>query len=134
MAFLHDFNGKVMWPSPPRSSPEIGLMTDAAGSEGFGAILGPALVAQRWPAWWEEAGLTGNIGFSELFPILVALSIWPEQLRNQSVVFWSDNVLVVECINNQTAKCKIILRLLKEIILLCMKMNVLFRQNMFQGY
>lgn len=74
-AFLKDFNGSVVWPSPARTNAELGLWTDAAGSTGFGSILGPDWCAERWPSEWRESGLVANIGFLELFPILVALTI-----------------------------------------------------------
>ena len=132
-AFLRDFNGSVVWRSQPRSNAELGLFTDSAGSVGFGAILGSAWCAQRWPVQWEEWGLLANIGFLELFPIWVALAVWPEQFRNQSVVFWSDNMSVVECINQQAARCGMILRVLKEIVLLCLRLNVSFRAKHVPG-
>lgn len=103
--FLKGFNGAVLWQQPSQANGELELFTDAAGSIGFGAILGSKWCMHHWPEECVAAGLTRNITFLELFPIIVALHLWGPILENKHIVFWSDSMSVVLAINNQRAKC-----------------------------
>lgn len=69
------FNGSVLWQQPAQASIELELYTDAAGSVGFGAVLGSRWCMQHWPTEWVRRGLTRNITFLELFPIIVAIHL-----------------------------------------------------------
>lgn len=49
-----------------------------SGREGFGAIMGYEWCAQKWPNAWRKNIITANVTVLELFPIVVALHLWPE--------------------------------------------------------
>lgn len=68
---------------PEISSSDIKLFTDAAGSAGFGAILGLEWCSGEWPDSWRDAGLCRNLTLLELFPIIVAVELWGFTLRNK---------------------------------------------------
>lgn len=42
----------------------------------------------------------------------MALVVWPDRLQNHRVVFWCDNVAVVEIINRHSPKCKQVVTLM----------------------
>ncbi|KAM4704352.1 LOW QUALITY PROTEIN: uncharacterized protein WCC33_012757 [Rhinophrynus dorsalis] len=131
--FLRDFNGRSLWLAPVSSNVEVGLQTDAAGSVGFGAILGADWCMGCWPAWWVGSGLTRNLVFLELFPIVVALELWGDSLRNNCVVFHCDNLGVVDVVKNLTASSLPVLRLLRWLVLRCLRLNLSFRARHVPG-
>jgi hypothetical protein len=45
-----------------------------------------------------------QIAIKELFPIVLSLEIWGDHLKNGKIMFYSDNMAVVEIINKQTCK------------------------------
>ena len=65
--------------------------------------------------------------FSELFPIVLALEIWVENLKNKCVTLHSDNYAVVHIINRQTSKDPDIMVLVRRLVLICMRLNLLVR-------
>jgi len=67
------------------SNTDIELFTDSAGGTGlgFGIYFRGQWCNAKWPDTWHQNGLTKDITFLELFPILVTLFIWENQLRNK---------------------------------------------------
>ena len=45
-----------------------------------------------------------HISVRELYPIVLALELWTDQLANKRILFHFDNISVVYCINKQTYK------------------------------
>ncbi|KAM8945646.1 uncharacterized protein RCH25_048954 [Pelodytes ibericus] len=131
--FLADYNGRSLWQAQEVSNSDLHLFTDAAGSVGFGAILGSRWCSAQWPEEWHSAGLTRNLAFLELFPILVAVVLWGSVLRDKKVVFHCDNMGVVMAINNLTASSPPVIRLLRKLVLLCLKYNISCRAEHITG-
>lgn len=125
--FLDSFNGRLIFPESEVTSTELRLYTDAAGSHGFGAYLDGGWCAAAWPAEWTGLGLTRNLCFLEMFPIVVALFIWGDVLSNKRVIFVTDNMGVVQAINKQSASSVDVVRLLRVLVLRCLQLNVGFR-------
>lgn len=69
-------------------------------------------------------GFTSNLLLLELFPIIVAAELWSPRLANRSIVFWCDNLGVVQAVNNQRSSSLPALRLLRYLVLRCLKFNV----------
>ena len=133
LRFLAHFNGVLLWKDPWTPASHLSLYTDAAGGEGFGAILGNSWCAERWPDSWVQAGLTTNITLLELFPIVVAFVVWERQLRNKQVVLWSDNQAVVQLINNNSARCPRVLALLRRLVRSQLEGNLAVRARHVAG-
>ncbi|KAM4770950.1 uncharacterized protein WCC33_002735 [Rhinophrynus dorsalis] len=125
--FLQDFNGVCLWRKPEQTNEELQLFTDAAGAVGFGAYFEGSWCAQQWPPHWAQNGLTKNMAFLELFPIVVALELWWQKLRNRAVRFWSDNMSVVHAVNNLSSGSLPVIWLLRRLVLICMRHNIQFR-------
>ncbi|XP_041435508.1 uncharacterized protein LOC121399294 isoform X1 [Xenopus laevis] len=131
--FLRDYNGRAYWLSKPETNTELDLFTDAAGSLGFGAYFKGAWCAAPWPESWASAGLTANLTLLELFPIVVAVEAWGQQLANNSVIFHSDNMSTVMALNNLTSGSRPVLGLLRHLVLRCLQLNIEFRAKHVPG-
>lgn len=57
---------------------------------------------------------------------MVAVQLWGHEISNKRVCFFSDNMAVVQVINKQTAKETTIMKLLRKLIVQCLKFNILF--------
>jgi hypothetical protein len=45
----------------------------------------PLWAQKCWPKLWEEMDILKDISFLELFPVVVALCIWGEQLKTRKL-------------------------------------------------
>ena len=130
LGFLDEFNGRSfffgdVW----ETSQTLQLYTDSAGSVGFGAVFGSHWFYGSWPDLWK----TYNIALLELFPIVIAVHIWGSLMAHKRVMFFSDNAAVVDVINNQTSKHRGIMILLRDLVLSCLRHNILFRARHIPG-
>lgn len=67
-----------------------------------------------------------QIAIKELFPIVIALEHWGQGLRDSKVLFLTDNMAVVEIINKQTSKEKVLMTLIRRLVLSALRFNILF--------
>lgn len=132
-AFLQEFNFVRMWPEVPLPSTVLQLFTDAAGGTGFGAYFQGAWCVAPWPPSWKERGFTANLLLLELFPIVVAVELWAGRLTGKSIIFWCDNLGVVQAINNQRCQSPLALRLLRHLVLRCLQYNIMFTARHVPG-
>lgn len=130
MQFLAGFNGRAfflddLWVT----STSLELFTDAAGSKGYGAVFGRKWFYGSWPESWSSL----NITFLEFFPIIIALHIWGPTMANKCICFVTDNSALVEVINRQTSKNKLIMLLVRDLVLTSLEYNILFRARHIAG-
>ena len=111
------------------SSSHLKFYTDAAQSLGFGIVFGRKWAYGKWPVDWTHK----NIAFLELFPIVLGVQMWGDSLANKRILFFTDNDSVVHVINQQTSKNKELLYLLRQLVLTCLRHNVLFRVRHIRG-
>ena len=79
LTFLRDYNGvSVFHDRYWISNVDTELFTDSAGGSGFGfgIYFKGHWCNARWPDLWRQKGVTSDITFLELFPIVVALFLW----------------------------------------------------------
>ena len=97
--FAQVWNGVAIFP-PLRQG--ASLVSDASGSWGCGAYVQEDYqwFQVAWPSSWKSV----NIAVKELLPIVVSAAVWGESWRGLSVIFWSDNQAVVECLSSRTAR------------------------------
>ena len=130
LRFLTEFNGKSFFLDDVwETSDTLKLYTDSAGSIGFGAVFGKRWLHGLWPASWKSY----NIAVLELFPIVIAIHIWGSLMAAKCVLFFSDNAAVVDVINKQTSKDSMIMVLLRDLVLSCLKHNILFQARHIPG-
>lgn len=109
------------------------LFTDSAGSLGLGIWFKGHWCSEQWPPEWHRQGLTKDITMLELFPIVAAISIWGDQLRNKKLRFHCDNQAVVHVINTMTSKSTLVLALLRVLTLQCLRFNCLIKASHIPG-
>lgn len=124
--FLLHFNGIVSFGDNNwKDNDFFHFYSDAAARIGFGIYFD-----KRWAhAQWTEEILTArySVGFLELFPIVVGVSMWGKEIAGRKVVFWSDDQTVVAVINKQTSTCEQIMGLVRRLVVLCLKWNIWFK-------
>ena len=99
------------------------LFTDVAGAQGFGAVFGSHWCYGAWPKEW--LGL--NIAVLEFYPIVLSLFLWGDHIRDKCVTFFTDNEALVHAINRNTCKNKYLMTFVRQLVLVCLKHNILFR-------
>ncbi|XP_077977132.1 uncharacterized protein LOC144432735 [Glandiceps talaboti] len=128
--FIGNFNGKTMFFEEKwETSVSLHLYTDAAQSLGFGAIFGPHWLFGEWPASWK----LHNIATLEMYQIMLSLRVWGHKLANRQVMFFSDNQAVVEVLNRQTARDRQLMVFIRDIVPVCLKLNIMFRAKHIPG-
>jgi len=130
ISFLSDFNGKAFFRDElwEIDSP-LTLFTDAAGSKGYGAIFGDKWFFGAWPSPWK----TFNITFLEFFPIVLALRVWGKSMAKKCVLFYTDNAALVEIINHQTSKHRLVMILVRDLVLTALKHDIIFKAKHIPG-
>ena len=128
--FLKGFNGVSIIPDQMWvGEDDIELYTDASGT-GFGGYFAGKWFQGRWPG---DLGSSRSIAWLEFFPILVAVYVWGHLLAGKRVVLRSDNQSVVTIINKQTSKCPRIMKLVRAMVLRCLKYNLLLSSRHIPG-
>lgn len=118
--------------SGPVSNFDVELVTDTAGSTGFGAYFQGRWSAEPWPQSWERAGFLGNLVLLELFPVVLALELWGEACRNLKLRINCDNMGVVQVVNRMSASSHPVIRLLRQLVFRCLSLNILFMRFTFR--
>ena len=99
--FLSSFNRRSLFLDDTWSkNHKLNLYTDASGAIGFGALFGREWCYGKWPENW----LKYSIAMLEFYPIVLSLCLWGHRMRNQCVLFFTDNESLVSVINKQTSK------------------------------
>ncbi|XP_066431505.1 uncharacterized protein [Eleutherodactylus coqui] len=123
-AFLEKYNGRSVIMGEVSSNVDWELYTDAAGSAGFGAYFQGRWCAGEWPEQWKQEGLVRNLVLLELFPIVVAITLWGNHFRDRKVRFHCDNMGVVQVINNLSASSPPVVNLLRQLVLEALSLNM----------
>ena len=108
---------------------KIHVYTDASGNLGYAAVYGTKWFVQPW----LDIHAHYHISIKELFPIVLLVEIWGPLLCNQKVLFFSDNLPVVEIVNKQSSKDKTLMRLIRRLVVAAMKFNILFKAKHIPG-
>lgn len=128
--FLNNFNGVVYIPDAVwYENSIINLYTDSAGgaSLGCGCYFAGQWAFFQWPKIWGNSKVLTDITFLEMVPVLLAVMLWGDRLRNMKIVLRIDNEALVHVINKQSCKSKRTMILLRKFILLAMKHSIIFR-------
>ena len=129
--FLCSFNGKCMFLDHRfLSSDTIKLYTDASSDIGFAAIFGT-----KWVAGTRHRSFSSSdITLLELYPLVLLTGIFGCYLANHCIIFMTDNAGVVEIVNKLSSKNHHIMKLVRMLVLSCLKYNILFRSQHVPGY
>lgn len=105
-------------------SSDLKIYIDAAGSCGFQAIWETHWCCGKWPDRWVTIKATKSIVVLEVFPLVVALEIWGEQFANKRILIKSDKKVVIYAVNCLSAKSIFGVKLLRYLVILCLRFNI----------
>ena len=131
LLFLREYNGVSIIPDQMWvEDRDLEFFTDASGSIGFGGFFGGKWFQGHWP---ENFANSHSITFLEFFPVVVSVVLWAPQLSGKRIVLRSDNEAVVAILNKQTSKCTHVMKLVRFMVLQCLKYNLLFSAKHIPG-
>lgn len=127
LTFLKEFNGISFWREELLLGVEFQVHSDASGSRGFGVYFRGRWCTGQRPDSWHSAGITSDLTFLKLFPIVGALWLWGHLWANLVVTFWCDNLAVVHILNSLSSRPERVMHLVHAFTLRCLRLNVLFK-------
>ena len=129
--FLVSFNGKSLFLDQSfLSSSAIKLYTDASSDIGFAVVFG-----KKWASGtWHRVFTSADITLLELFHLVIAIGLFGKFLANHSIVCMTDNAAVVNIVNRSTSRNRTIMKLVRRLVLACLRFNILFRSRHVPGY
>lgn len=102
--------------------------TDAS-KVGFGGFLGTHWFVSTWPKPWLDL----HISVRELYPIVLAVELWANEMQNKYIEFHCDNLAVVFAINKQTAKDQFLMKLIRRLVIQALRSNIVFKAKHIPG-
>ena len=82
------------------SLPDFSVSSDAAGALGYGAISGHDWFVGKWSSSQHPP----SIAYKELFPVVMAASLWGHRWATERVEFRPDNMAVFSVLSSGTSK------------------------------
>jgi hypothetical protein len=128
--FLSDYNGRSMFLNQMLNAPEHVIVTDASKTIGFGAICGDAWLKGTWPLTWKSHAIT----VLEFGPIVFALATWADLFANKSIHVKTDNAALVSVINKQSSSDPCIMFLVRKMMHLSLRYNILLSASHIEGH
>ncbi|KAG1925038.1 proline and serine-rich protein 1-like [Pimephales promelas] len=118
ITFLNQWNGLTFFYDDFISLPlDIKLFTDAAPSDGFGGYYQGRWFASPWPPQLlDTPESSASSALFELYPIVVAASLWGKEWSSKSIQIHCDNEATVQCINKGRSRSLAIMPLLRRLI------------------
>jgi hypothetical protein len=127
--FLQSFNGRALClPHTWDSSEDLHLYSDACGTS-YAAVFGPHWFIGEFPPSWLDRHIT----IKEFVPILLAILLWGQTIANKKILFFCDNMAVVEIINSQTSKDAPLMSLVRPLVIATLTNNILFTAKHIPG-
>lgn len=122
-SFLSDYNGVTLLTNDRFiSSKTLHLYSDAAGSKGFACTHQSSWTYGVFP----DKIKTCHINILELYPIALAVSLFGNCWENKNILFICDNLAAVHCLNKQTSKDPLMMKLIRIIVLKALRYNFCF--------
>ena len=123
LLFLQSFNGVTLICSPSDIEHTLHIFTDASKTFGFGCVF-----QNKWfSGLWEDQIKQFNILILEFIPIVIAVHLFSDNLKNHSVLLHTDNEALMYILNNQTSKCKITMCLVRKLVVKALINNITFK-------
>jgi hypothetical protein len=131
---LEHWNGVSLFlDDGPTDAGNLGLFTDASGL-GFGGFFQGQWFYRAWTSATEVPDITGtSIAFKELYPIVVAATLWGHRWSRRRLVFYSDNMSTVHILNKKRSHCPRIMKLVRRLVMQAAWCNFNFMGCHIQG-
>ena len=136
-SLLHHWNGISFFYNDFHSSPEdLQLFTDAAPSVGYGGYYGGRWFAEEWPEELKknQCDSDHSSALFELYPIVVAASLWGAEWSSRSILVHSDNQTTVNIINKGRSSSLPIMSLLRRLTWITVTNNFILRAAHIPGH
>ena len=101
---------------------EINMFSDASGKISFSAICNNSWMFGKWST--KFLSYEPSIEYQELFALVAGVKQWIGRFRNKRVCLFCDNIAVVHMVNNNSAKCKHCMVLLRVFVMECLRKNM----------
>ena len=115
--FSQHWNGKSFFMEDHYTdAPDLCLHTDASGAHGYGAYFQGHWFRGDWTL--GQKLVTNNdtsIAYQELFPIVLAASVWGHACSQKRILFFCDNKATVTAINKGTSRSPLMAKIAPEI-------------------
>ena len=118
--FLKSYNGLSLI-QERADGPSYECGSDAS-SLGFSATFRDTWLQGPWPQHWLDKPF--HIGVREVYPIWLVLKVFGSELQNTKLVFYCDNLGVVNSLNKLTSKCKLTMVVIREIVSVLLEFNI----------
>ena len=120
--------GHHLHPTTIIPSDKINLYTDSC-PQGFGGTYKSHHFLGQFPPSWQSY----NIAVLELYPILIALHLFEEDMANKHLLIHTDNHAVADVLQSKTSKHHQLLALLRHIVLHCLNYNIRISSKHISG-
>lgn len=103
---------------------EIGFFSDASRAEhrGIGIFWFPSWAQQFWDPGFIQA-CDPSIAFCELYALVVGVHLFKEQLQGRNIKVRTDNLSVVQMVNQTSSSCRLCMILLRKLVLVSLQHN-----------
>ena len=68
-----------------------------------------------------------------IFPIILSLFLWGHEMKNRCILFFTDNEALVHVINKQSCRDKIMMSFVRQLVLICLRNNIVFKAKHVPG-
>ena len=131
LTFLDNFNGRAFFSVEPLG--KLPLHLNYIQMPRHLKVIVRYLVGIGLAVPFRMHGTVSTSLSSSFFPIVLAAHIWGSSMTNRCVLFFTDNAALVDIINKQTSKHKLVMVLLRDLVLSCLCYNILFRRRHVPG-
>lgn len=123
LSFLQQYNGCTLLTKDRFiSSSTLQLFTDAASTKGFACMHQCDWTFGIYSAEMRKL----HINVLELYPIALAVHLFGHHWHNKQILFICDNLAVVHCLNKQTSRDPLMMKLIRIIVLKGLQYNFCF--------
>ncbi|XP_069590448.1 uncharacterized protein [Ranitomeya imitator] len=122
--FLESYNGKSLWIAPVVSAEFLGILIGSADESGFSLFFRNEWLVAEWPKMWKDNGLVADLTLCEVFPIVVALTLWGGNVRDKKICFRCGSIGAMEAINSLSSSKHSILRVLQHLVWVGLNFNL----------
>ena len=118
--FAQTWNGVSLLSSLNKQSPAAIITSDASGSWGCGAVCGKEWFHLSWDGMLSHSHIT----VKELTPVVIAVAVWGQRWKGESLLVRSHNMATVSIINSGTSHNKEAMHLTRSLAFIAAKFQL----------
>jgi len=134
--FLTHWNGRSLFQEPFWiNSGDLDIYTDASSTAGFGGYFAGRWFSGTWPSELKDsANQSWSMALLELYPIVVAVSLWGGLWSEKKILFHCDNTATVAIIEKGRSPVSLIMMLMRRLTWESLLGNFVIRAIHIPGY